>query len=289
MISIARICLTVLVTGMVLFIKPQLAHAEINFSVEPAIIETTSSSSSAQITLSNSGDTELHIIYSTAALEVKRDGVLVPKTPLTPVPGITFISKDENEVITLAPGASIKLDFLLNTHQLQGIVPALLFTTDPQTVPEDKTVSSVSGAIVVPILQSGKASDQRLNLTRFSAPIMTFSNRVPVTVQIENLTDTLTRASGVLIIKNIAGREIERFPIASHYIFPHTLRSLDTIVWEPSLLIGIYRIELDITYGNNRLQKKTVVIGLPIQYATTIFIAGLIASGIYLRVRKYRS
>lgn len=288
--KLSRVSLGCILTLTLFFITRESVDAQTSFSVEPAIIEMHSTASdSASIIVNNLGSESLTINVSSILLIVSRDGTLTPRAPLTPVSGITPISNMQNGVINIPAGSKTSVEFSIQTKPSPSAIPGLLFTTQPLDIPEDKTVSAVSGGIVVPILQRANPQDEHLMLRSFKSPSIAFTGDVPITIETYNPGGNITFMSGSVVIKNILGQEVNTYPIPSQYVLPKTSRVVDTIHWSPKLLIGIYSINLEMKYGNSTLSKRIYTIGFPVKYAGILIVAGLIGSGVYLRVKKYRA
>lgn len=267
---------------------PASAHAKTAISVQPSVVYVNQASPSAHIVVRNSGDSEVTIEYTSLYLEPQSDGLLIPKVGSKERPQITRTdSTQDSSVLTIPAQSSVPLSFSIKKSQTT-YVPGIMFFSQPHDIPADKTSTSLSGGIVVPILFKGNTHPYSLSVTHYKASSVVFSNSAEFTASVKNNTADIAELTGLLTIRNIMGNEVKRYEIPHTIVFGNQTRTLDTIQWEPKLLIGLYTTELQLKFGDGITTHKRFLIGLPVPFAIFLFFAGLIVSGICLRVVKYR-
>jgi hypothetical protein len=282
----------ILLAVIFFFLIPKPAYGQTSFMVKPSIITLESASSSATITVYNVGSTELTISHTSLQLEAGNDGSLIPSLPIKPVEDIATESGSTDTPIVIPPHESRQIRFTIPANLTSGRkTPGILFTTQSAPIPTDKTASSISGGIIVPILQMGNQKSQLVKIAHFSSPLFTTSNTLPFVLTLQNPGNIPAQVSGTLIIRNALNREIARFSLPEHIILSQQYRnvtSADPLVWKPKLIIGFYTAEIVLDFGGQHLSQRILFFGFPYRFTALLVIFVLISSGIYLRVRKYR-
>jgi hypothetical protein len=277
----------IILSAAFLLIAPKAVQAQTNFSIEPAILEIPYASKSATITVFNSGSESLNFTYDSLYLRSEPKNLLVPEIS-TPRPlGIT-ISHEGEKTFSLPAGSNKQLTIDIDNQSNSEQIPGIIIQSVPSDIPTDKTTTSLSGAIVVPVIHLGHASAQSLYLNPIKAPFFTSAGGLKMIVETTNPGYTSTIAHGELRVKNIFGKVVARQEIQRNIILPQSHKEVISYNWEPKLLIGAYWIEAEVFYGDKQVQKSKLITGIPVPYTIIISLVMIFVVGICLRVSKYR-
>lgn len=285
-----RILLTVLL--LLLFITPPV-HAAREFTVSPSILEL-EQQTRTQITITNRSSEEISIKYTFISLQSDSKGVLTPIAETTVPSSITLKGVDDSHVIILAPDTSKTLELTYTPPKArENDLLGLEFTSISEDAPDDRSISRLETAIIVPLIISTPDAYTHLSNVRLSAPLFVGNNSVAFDITAQNTGEAPVKVAGTLTIRNILHREIASYDITPRYLLQGQTRDIlnaegNRITWDPALLIGFYQAEVQLQYDNEEIVKRQILVGMPVKQTIILFLCLLILSGIYLRVRKYR-
>jgi hypothetical protein len=266
---------------------PSVAQAQTHFSINPAVVEISEGETTAKITISNSSTESLLLTYRNVYLSHENSRIIQPLLSNTSDAGITLEGETNSETIELNPGENKQIDLSIANNSEPTLLRGIMFTSVPPEAPVDKTIISLSGAIIVPLIEIGHTSTQALTISRLNAPFFTSTGDLKTSLEVNNHGYTSTVAEGAYTIKNLLGQEIVNESIKRSVILPNEKKVLFSHTWDPKLLIGIYSVNYTVHYGDKYLERSKTVIGIPASYTIILLLGSILATGIYLRVKKY--
>lgn len=284
-----RILLTVL---FLLMYTTSPVHAVREFTVNPPIIELKQQTRN-QITITNRSSEELTIEHSLVSLQSDTTGILTPITKVSIPSTITLEGTNDSNTIILTPNTSKSLVLtyippVSHENDLLGIE----FTSISKDTADDRSMSKLESAIIVPLIISNPNAYSHLSNVMFSAPVFIGNNSVAFDIAAQNTGENPIKVVGTVTIRNILRHTVASFDITPRYLLSGQTREfLDTkgskLTWDPTLLIGFYQAELRLQYNNEEIVERQILVGVPVKQTIILFSCLLILSGIYLRVRKY--
>lgn len=269
------------------------AHAASEFSVSPPIIEL-KQQTQTQITLKNTSEEEITISYRFQVLRSDTQGILTPIQRKTIPDSMSIMGTDTDTTIVIAPNTSRTLTLSYTPSEArENNILGLEFVNAPKTTPTDRTASKIESSIIIPLIISYPNAYSELSNIVFTAPFFIGNNTVSFDIKAKNTGENPLKVQGQIVIRNILRNTVESFEISPKYLLAghtRTFLSIDgkQITWDPSLLIGFYQAELQLQYENKEVIKRHILVGIPVKQTVFLILAGIIASGIYLRVKKYR-
>lgn len=274
---------------VLLHIFAQRTHAQAAFQVTPHILEIAEGQDTATITVTNTGNNSLSLEVTEVVLRVDSSGII---TPLNTYPKSSFTIA--SHASTLAPETSTAISLYNMPSKLpDGQVRGVKITSVATAETVEKTISRLSSAIVIPILPITSQTRRNIRIDSFHTPVFNIHSNAVFDARLSSSSMSVIKTTPYITIKNALGQVIKTIPLSSVYLTPKNSRTLVTEAntepsWNPAVLIGIYRAELHVPTDNGDIVTSIPIIGIPVKFI--IILAGglVLASGIYLRVRKYR-
>ncbi len=283
----------IIVTISLFIFLARTAHAAPGFTVSPAVIEINKSGNHT-IKLTNRSLDPVTLTYRFISLTVSGEGSVRPGKELQPPQGISIEGIEQNNQISMPPGSEHEVSLVYNPSNQDSLpLMGVEFTSVSIDTPENRTASNVQTSIVVPMILTGSNSVPKSDDIQFSAPLLIFNNLAEFDIKASNTGKNPIKIEGDLRIKNLLGETVEVYNLEPRYIFADQVRNFtysngEKIAWDPEILIGIYRAEITMKYGDATIVKNQVLLGIPGKPTVVLLIVAIFMSGVYLRVRKYR-
>lgn len=123
-------------------------------------------------------------------------------------------------------------------------------------------------------------------IRNFTVPSLVEFGPVPITFDVENLSDIHIRPGIEVTIRNMFGQPVEQFVLEQKNVFPYTYRDFAT-EWDRVWGLGRYRVELQMVYGEQGqvVTASHVFWMFPLKLILTLLIAlsALFAAGLAIR------
>jgi hypothetical protein len=199
-------------------------------------------------------------------------------------------------VNNVAPGESVTVPFVIQVptdaapggryamvmHQIEGAVGAGAgASTGGQAAINQRVGTLVYLRIEGPVTEDA-------NIRNLQVPGLVEYGPVPITFEVENLSDIHIRPAPVVTITNWFGKEVDSFSADSQNVFPFSQRPFE-MNWEHMWGFGRYTVDVEASYGTTGKVAVATATFWMIPY--TIILGGLLLLialiGITVAVRRY--
>lgn len=129
---------------------------------------------------------------------------------------------------------------------------------------------------------------ENASIRNLTVPSLVEFGPVPISFEVENVSDVHIRPSIEVRIRNTFGQVVDTFLVEPQNVFPYTHREFTT-QWDRVWGLGRYRVELQMVYGEQG-QVVTISRGfwmIPLQLILTLFIVIGAAGAIAIAVRRH--
>ncbi|OGH02184.1 MAG: hypothetical protein A2798_03590 [Candidatus Levybacteria bacterium RIFCSPHIGHO2_01_FULL_37_17] len=217
---------------------------------------------------------------------------------------------------TLSPKQKKEFDFEVNIppNEAKG---DYYFTVFFATNPKPDTISNSSlasaGVAMNVLLSVGPKGETKGFIDKFSSPLFIDSGPVPFTVQVENASDHFVPINGEIIIENLFGQKVGKVKLLSVNVLAGSQRLIPdetqikvdsaefkeiektitssnypVAIWPEKFLIGPYKANLSLTFGENgeKFSRSVSFFAFPATYLAVILIVLGIVVFIVLRVKN---
>ena len=202
----------------------------------------------------------------TVTIESLAEDFIIGEDGITPVPVQELtssrwslsqwiqISQPSN---TVEPGESVTVPFVVQVpqdavpggryamvmHQIAGATGSLAGQTGGQTGINQRVGTLVYLRVDGPVTEDA-------NIRNLTLPTLVEFGPVPISFEIENLSDMHIRPAPVISVTNWLGREVGSFTAESQNVFPFSQRKFETS-WEHVWGFGRYTVNVSASYGES--------------------------------------
>lgn len=174
---------------------------------------------------------------------VSSERSLAPWVTVTPV---TF-DLDAQETKSV----KFKVDVPVNTAAGTRWATLIFQSVDMSDAKNPVPVGGSGALVLVTVAPEGESLTENFNFLSLKAEKKKGEeNTYTFTLRVSNKGQTFFRPRGSIVLKNIWGKEIERFPVSEAVVFPQTVGKILTDRQMDKALFGYYKVSLEGFYGD---------------------------------------
>lgn len=295
----------------------QAKASEVVLSANPTLIRLNSlgeAQVNSSFQIKNESDNNLTLssrIYTFEPMENGQVKILFEQKSLSPIIKDRLkLKADSKEIdkLELRPGEKKNIEVeiqTLDSDKHGDYYFSIVFQTEPKTT-EKSSYSSLSGGIAVNLMLSlGNENNSELKISDFSTNTLSTSSPQKFTLKVENTGKNLTEATGVIIIRNLFGKEVGRINFEPQYVLSNSSRYLlgkdakaseimpfesdiPQSTWEEKFILGLYSAHAEIKNSENGkiFSSDIYFFSMPVKIILAVSLIIFIILGIAVRTRK---